>query len=110
MACLRCHRHKAKVYGHWPLPLPGRQAISPRHLEISFGICSKLNLESFPLAPRQLAILDSEQAVTSTCQLLIVSDNDHRALIVAGNLQQQLDDRVAGVGIEISGRFVRIDD
>jgi hypothetical protein len=23
MACLRCQRHKAKVYGHWPLPLPG---------------------------------------------------------------------------------------
>ena len=30
MACLRCHRQKAKVYRHWPLPLPGRQAISPR--------------------------------------------------------------------------------
>ena len=30
MACLRCHRHKAKVFRHWPSPLPARQAISPR--------------------------------------------------------------------------------
>ena len=27
MACLRCQSHKAKVYGHWPLPLPCRQGI-----------------------------------------------------------------------------------
>ena len=38
MACLRCHRQKAKVFGHWPLPLPGR------HAEISFGICSILKV------------------------------------------------------------------
>ena len=58
----------------------------------------------------QATILDAEQAITSACEMLIVSDDDQRPSIVASDLQQQLDDRLARMRIEISGRFVCIDN
>ena len=42
--------------------------------------------------------------------MLIVSDDDQCPPIVAGDLQEQLDDRLARMRIEISGRFVCIDN
>ena len=58
----------------------------------------------------QTTILYAEQAIASACEMLVVSHDNQRALIMAGDLQQQLDDRLARVRIEISGRFVRIDN
>ena len=68
------------------------------------------SLQGASLSRHQTTILNAEQAIASACQMLVVSHDNQRALIMAGDLQQQLDDRLARLRIEISSRFIRIDN
>jgi hypothetical protein len=56
------------------------------------------------------AVLDMNQAVTTSGEVFIVRDDDERAAVRARETEEEIDDRIARVRVEIPGGFVGKED
>ena len=77
---------------------------------------SSMKIRRFPFAVGTVASVKvsvaatPEEAVTATGQVLIVGHDNEGPAVGTRHAEQQIDDGLAGVGIEVSGGFIREED